>query len=254
MSPDRFRAMGVEIVVGGATPPELAAIERLFATLEQTFSRFRPDSELNRVNAGSAEFVAVSPTFARVLALALDSARRTDGLVDPTPGSWRHVRLAGRLVFRYPGTTLDLDCFVKGLAVDAAAEQLADDGFVSAGGDLAVRGSGVVGLPGGGALTIRNGGLATSRTTRPRWARGGQVQDLVDPRTGRSSRSPWSEVTVAGGSCLEADVAARAAFLLGEDGPDWLDERGLPGCFRSGGIEVGNKAWRRALELAAAAA
>ena len=150
MSPERFRAMGAEVVVGGATPSELEAIEQLFATLEQTFSRFRPDSELNRVNAGAAEFVAASPTFVRVLALALDAARRTDGLVDPTLGaaieaagydrdfaelagdgppprptalgSWRHVRIAGRLVFRYPGTKFDLNCVIKGLAVDAAVK------------------------------------------------------------------------------------------------------------------------------------
>jgi FAD:protein FMN transferase len=282
MSPDRFQSMGAEIVVAGATPDELGAIEGLFATLDSTFSRFRPDSELNRVNAGTAEFVAVSPTFARMLALALDAARRTDGLVDPTlgaaieaagydrdfgeladderpaaptaAGSWRHVRIAGRLVFRYPGTKLDLNCVAKGLAVDAAVERLSGEGFVAAGGDVAVRGAAAVGLPDGASLTLRNGGIATSGSTRRRWLRAGELQHhLIDPRTGRPSASPWEEVTVAAGSCLEADVAAKAAFLLGEDGPDWLDERGLPGCFRTAGVKVGNKAWRRALEPAAAA-
>jgi thiamine biosynthesis lipoprotein len=282
MSPDRFRAMGAEVVVGGASSSELEAIEELFETLEQTFSRFRPDSELNRVNAGDAEFVAASPIFARVLALALDAARRTDGLVDPTLGeaieaagydrdfaelagdgpppkpttlgSWRHVRIAGRLVFRYPGTKFDLNCVVKGLAVDAAVNELEGDGFVAAGGDVAVRGAAAVGLPGGGSLTLRNGGLATSGTTARRWLRNGAVQHhLIDPRTGRPSTSPWQEVTVAAGSCLEADVAAKAAFLLGEEGPAWLDERGLPGCFRTAGVEVANKAWREALEPARAA-
>lgn len=282
MSPERFRAMGAEVVVGGATPSELEAIERLFATMEQTFSRFRPDSELNRVNAGAAEFVAASPTFVRVLALALDAARRTDGVVDPTLGaaieaagydrdfaelagdgppprptvlgSWRHVRIAGRLVFRYPGTKFDLNCVAKGLAVDAAVNELAGDGFVAAGGDVAVRGAAAIGLPGGGSLTLRNGGLATSGTTARRWLRGGAVQHhLIDPRTGRPSNSPWQEVTVAAGSCVEADVAAKAAFLLGDEGPAWLEEHGLPGCFRTAGVEVANKAWREALEPARAA-
>src|SRR5262249_59035161 len=87
MSPERFRAMGADVVVGGATPSELETIGELFETLEQTFSRFRPDSDLNRVNAGDAEFAAASPTFARVLALALDAARRTDGLGAPTLGA-----------------------------------------------------------------------------------------------------------------------------------------------------------------------
>ena len=277
MSPDHFEAMGVDVLVGGATEAELEEIGLLFEKLDRTFSRFRPDSELNRVNAAPAEFVAASQMFVRVLALALDAASRTDGLVDPTlgaaieaagydrdfahvtdderppaagvPGSWRHVRVAGPLVFRYPGTKLDLNCVVKGLAVDAALQQLAGDGFVAAGGDVGVRGTAVVGLPGGGSLTLRDGGVATSGTTHRLWLRGGESQHhLIDPRTGRPSMSPWSEVTVAAGSCLEADVAAKAAFLLGDSGPDWLDERELPGRFRAGVREVANESWRRALE------
>ena len=42
-------------------------------------------------------------------------------------------------------------------------------------------------------------------------------------------------------------MAAKAAFLLGTDGPEWLDERGLPGRFVAGGAPLDNRAWRRAL-------
>jgi thiamine biosynthesis lipoprotein len=38
-------------------------------------------------------------------------------------------------------------------------------------------------------------------------------------------------VSVAAPSCFAADVAAKAALLLGDDGPAWLDERRLPGRF-----------------------
>jgi thiamine biosynthesis lipoprotein len=285
VSRDWFHAMGVGVVVGGATRLELAEVTQLFDKLDRIFSRFRADSELSLANDSPSDFVAVSPTFARTLALALDASRRTDGLVDPTlgaaieaagydrdfdqlrddersrapavHGSWRHVRVAGRLVFRYPGTKLDLNCVVKGLAVDAALRLLSGDGFVAAGGDVAARGTAVVGLPGGGSLTLRNGGLATSGTTRRRWVRGGEYQHhLIDPRTGRPSTSRWSEVTVAASSCLEADVAAKAAFLLSDDGPSWLDERGLPGRFLDEDLDEGvvaNEAWQRALEPAQAA-
>jgi thiamine biosynthesis lipoprotein len=281
VSPEQFDAMGVSVVVGGATPAELAAVARLFEELEDMFSRFRPGSELSLVNAAPAEFVAVTPTFSRILALALDSARRTGGLVDPTlgaaieaagydddfteladgsaprpavPGSWRQVRVAGRIVLRRPGTKLDLNCVVKGLAVDAALSLLSGDGFVAAGGDVAVRGSAVVGLPGGGSLTLSNGGLATSGTTRRRWVRGGEFQHhLIDPSTGRPSTSRWSEVSVAAASCLEADVAAKAAFLLGDDGPAWLDERALPGRFLEDSETVVNDTWARSLAPARAA-
>src|SRR6185503_11539377 len=102
------------------------------------------------------------------------------------------------------------------------------------GGDVAVRGGAVVELPGGRSLLLRSGGIATSGSSSRWWLRGGTPQHhLIDPRTGRPSDSCWAEVTVAAGSCIAADVAAKAAFLLSAGGPDWLDARGLPGVFHA---------------------
>lgn len=273
--------MGTEVVVVGASAEELAEIRALFDEWEHTFSRFHADSELNHVNASEQPFVGLTPLFAEALSSALTAAARTDGLVDPTlggalaaagydrdfaeladdarptgqaiAGSWRSLRLAGTLLFRLPGTTLDLNGVVKSMAVDAAVELLGGSGCVSAGGDVAVRGETAVGLSGGGALTLRDGGLATSGTTKRHWRRGGSLQHhLIDPRTGRPATSRWEEVTVAGPSCLHADVGAKAAFLLSDDGPAWLEERGLPGRFVGEGETVFNAAWRRAMEPVAA--
>jgi FAD:protein FMN transferase len=281
--PARFRSMGVDVVVGGAGEAELAAIVDLVAEWDRTFSRFRPDSELSRVNASGAEALVVSPRFAEVVEIALLAARATGGLVDPTlgaaieaagydrdfaglgdderppapdrPGSWRELRLSGRLLVRPPGTILDLNGVVKALVVDAALELLAGDGFVSAGGDLAVRGALSVELPAGGAVVLERGGLATSGSDRRRWLRGGEPQHhLLDPATGRPADSPWTGVTVAAGSCLSADVAAKAAFLSGAYGPEWLDLRGLAGRFTAGGRVVENRAWRAAVGTGALAA
>jgi hypothetical protein len=44
-------------------------------------------------------------------------------------------------------------------------------------------------------------------------------------------------------------VAAKAAFLLGVDGPAWLEERNLPGRFESPAGVVTNRVWRAALEM-----
>src|SRR4029079_15822250 len=84
MSPGRFKAMGCEIVVGGATPSEQAAVERLFAALEASLSRFRPTSDLWRPNTSPAGTVIVSPLLATALDDALRAAQATDGLCDPT--------------------------------------------------------------------------------------------------------------------------------------------------------------------------
>ena len=239
MNVHHFQAMGCEIVVAGAEPAAVAAV---FEEWEDAFSLFRPDSELSRVNRSTGSVVAVSPLFARALAAALDVAADTGGLVDPTLcGKWREARLGGRILSRPPGLALDLNGVVKSLAVDAAAELISDEGFVSAGGDIAVRGAVDVALPHGGAIRVVEGGLATSGTA----SRG---QHLLDPRTGEPSDSPWEQVTASGSSCLAADVAAKVAFLLGAGGPAWLDEREIAGRFvaRDGEI-VESSHWRGAL-------
>jgi FAD:protein FMN transferase len=231
--------MGCEIVVAGAEPAAVAAV---FEEWEDAFSLFRPESELSRVNGSGASVLAVSPLFARTLSVALEVAAETDGLVDPTLCErWHEVRLAGRVVSRPPEVALDLNGVVKSLAVDAAAELIEAEGFVSSGGDIAVRGPVDVALPHGDAIRVVEGGLATSGTA----SRG---QHLVDPRTGEPSDSPWEQVTASGSSCLAADVSAKVAFLLGADGPAWLDEHGIPG--RLVGLDgeiVESSLWRGAL-------
>jgi FAD:protein FMN transferase len=268
----RFREMDVDVAVYGADTQQVAAVERLFAEWDRVFSRFRPHSELGLVNATRAPVLLVSPLFARALRAALDGAAETGGLVDPTlgaaieaagydrdfaavrpdsrpagppaPGRWRSLRLVGRMLVRPFGLRLDLNGVAKALAVDDALVLLGGDGFVSAGGDVAVRGGAVVGLPRGGSVRVENRGVATSGITHRRWLRGGAVQHhLVDPRTGRPAVSRWSEVTVVGPSCLAADVAAKAAFLLSDEGPDWLDERGLAGRFLAGDVVMTNGVW-----------
>ena len=82
-----FAAMGCEIIVRGGSASNRVAIERLFATREQVFSRFIADSELNRVNARAGRPQLVSAIFADTLRVALDAATETGGLVVPTVGT-----------------------------------------------------------------------------------------------------------------------------------------------------------------------
>jgi len=264
----RFTSMGCEIVVG-ADDDTSSAIRTLFDARDRMFSRFRPDSELSFVNARAGRPVRVSAEFASMLAVALDAARDSGGWVQPTVGAaleaagydrdfarlrddggvrrservvdWRAVRLVGRHVWFPGGVRLDLNGVVKGKTVDDGLALLPGDGFVSAGGDIATRDGAVVALPDGEVVRLVRGGLATSGTDRRRWRRGGRIQHhLVDPRTGRPSDARWTYVTACGASCLSADVAAKAGFMLDGEGPDWLDERGIPARFVTpGGDEIG---------------
>jgi len=262
--------MGCEVVVDGASAAEFGRIRALFTEREAVFSRFRPESELNAVNAGrGARFV--SALFARMVEAALRAREQTGGLVDPTLGAALEasgydrdfdriepvdgpltsvvpagkIEFYGRVLVVPCGVKLDLNGVVKAAAVDDALRLLSGPGFVSAGGDLATRGEVDVALPDGGAVRLVSGGLATSGRTKRRWSRGDAEQHhLIDPATGRPSTTLWEEVTVCGANCFAADVAAKAAFLLGRDGPDWLDERGLPGRFLAEGRPHENASWR----------
>jgi thiamine biosynthesis lipoprotein len=279
MSEYRFEAMGCEVIVRGGRAAQHHDVERLFRVRDRTFSRFIAGSELNRVNEASGRPILVSSLFADTLAVALQAARETDGLVDPTLGAAleaagytrdfsdliadprpagpasgpRPVSLVGRIVRIPEGAILDLNGVVKSLAVDDALALLSGDASVSAGGDLAARGPLTIALPGGDAVELRQGALATSGRTKRQWLRGGEIQHhLIDARTGLPSRSRWTEVTACGATCVAADVAAKAGFLLGDDGPAWLDARGIPARFvRDDGAVRTTLAWDRDLREAA---
>jgi len=275
-----FRAMGCEVALPYGVPAGL--VRALFEERDARFSRFRPSSELSRVNALPLGLTLVSGEFASMLSLSLDAARATDGLVTPAVGgaivaagydrdfdrlppdvgavvsaavpSWQSISVHGGGLLRTDTVQLDLNGVVKGKTVDDALE-LAGTGWVSAGGDVAAIEPVVVGLPGGGSIALHGGGLATSSVARRRWLADGVPQNhLIDPRTGRPTTSPWRDVSVAASSCLIADVAAKAALLLGPAGPAWLDERKLAGRFVShAGAVTRNDSWSaRAPEQVAA--
>jgi thiamine biosynthesis lipoprotein len=145
------------------------------------------------------------------------------------------------------GAQLDLGATAKAWAADRCAEviaaQLGCGVLVSLGGDIAVAGPGPAGgwrirvtddhaagpdAP-GQTVAITSGGLATSSTTVRAWARDGQrMHHIVDPATGQPARGCWRTVSVAAGSCVDANAASTAAIVLGAAAVAWLRDRSLP--------------------------
>jgi FAD:protein FMN transferase len=84
-----FRAMGCQMAaLIDADSPEasqvLGQVPGWFEEWEQALSRFRPDSELNRLNAMDGEAMPVSPVLWDVVDQAFEAARASGGLVSPT--------------------------------------------------------------------------------------------------------------------------------------------------------------------------
>lgn len=140
------------------------------------------------------------------------------------------------------GVRLDLGGIVKGWAVQQAAQRLAQYGpcLVDAGGDMRTYGV-VPGTPHWSievvdpfdhaqsitSLRLIDRAVATSGVDRRKWQRGGKWQHhLIDPRTGQSAASDVLSVTVIAPTTVEAEVYAKAAFVLGaEAGLQFIDER-----------------------------
>jgi thiamine biosynthesis lipoprotein ApbE len=169
--------------------------------------------------------------------------------VRAVPG-WREVRLEGRTLTMPEGVQLDLGATAKAWAADRSAARIARQAgcgvLVSLGGDIAVAGpapeggwrirvqdvTGSPDDPPGGPYTlvaIRDGGLATSSTKARRWQRGGDVlHHILDPRTSLPAEPVWRTVSVAAGTCADANAASTAAIIRGRAALGWLARLGLP--------------------------
>jgi thiamine biosynthesis lipoprotein len=181
--------------------------------VDATFSTYRADSEISRLNAGALMLADAAPDVRTVLARCETLRARTRGCFD--------VRARG---------PLDPSAFVKGWAVERVTAMLVGAGAqnlcVHAGGDVRVRGERAPGLPWrvgiqhphrrdrtAAVLRARDLAVATSGT----YERGAHI---VDPRTGEPPTGVLS-VTVLGPDLGTADAYATAAFAMGAEGPAW---------------------------------
>jgi FAD:protein FMN transferase len=287
---DTFGVFGTTATLLVSEPGQVAAARAIadaeLAAVDLACSRFRPDSELSRLNAAGGAVTGVSELFASLLEAALRAARLTDGDVDPTCGQalaeigydrdfeqiraaelpaggalprlhragrvpgWRSVRLdrERRLAQLAGGAQLDLGATAKAWAADRCAAviagRLGGGVLVSLGGDIAAAGP----APAGGwrvrvtddhaagpdapgqTVTITSGGLATSSTTVRTWAVGGgqRAHHIINPATGEPARSCWRTVSVAAGSCVDANTASTAAIIRSAAALPWLSDSGLP--------------------------
>jgi thiamine biosynthesis lipoprotein len=175
-----FPALGTTAVLVVEDPAVTAEargiVEAEIDAMDRACSRFREDSELSGVNAAAGHAVPVSPLLLEAVDVALEAARSTDGLVDPTVGGamrvlgydrdfaqvdpaggslqvsvgripgWRLVAVDRlRRTVRVPsGVELDLGATAKALCADraasAASAAIGSGVLVSLGGDVSIAG------------------------------------------------------------------------------------------------------------------
>jgi len=210
----------LDLVDGSANDLE-AAFAR-FVEVDEAFSTYKPQSEIERAKRGDILPPDYSDELRQILELAEQTKRESDGYFDIGP--FEHCDPSG---------------IVKGWAVRGVANLLKERGvrsfYVEAGGDIQLAGSGPA--PIGWTVGIRNPfndqeivkslsltdkGVATSGT----YARG---EHIYNPKTG----TPVTEIvglTIIGPDIYEADRFATAAFAMGKAGISFIEHRpGLEG-------------------------
>lgn len=276
-----------------ALPEATRLVQAYLLQVELAASRFRPDSEIQRLRPDERGETTVSTVLADLLREALRAARHTDGLVDPTVGTamrrigydrdielvlrdgtpvsavvrpvpgWQRVELDGNRLRMPRGVELDLGATAKAVAADRCAalvrDALGTGVLMSLGGDIATAGPTP---PGGWRILVQDrpedastivtlgpgDAIATSSSVSRTWSRGGRrLHHVVDPATSQPARTPWRSVTVAAGSCVEANAASTAGVVMGEAASGWLASLGLPArMLRHDGEVVTVEAWRAA--------
>lgn len=224
--------MGMPIAIDMRVP-EIAseAIDAAFDWLrwvDATFSTYRSDSVISRLNRGDLRREDAPPEVRAVLARCDELRVDTDGYFDVESAALAQWERLGPVALRLGA--VDPSGLVKGWAVDRAAVLLEAAGAqcycVNAGGDMRVRGRPApepdwrIGIQ---HPLLRDQAAAVIMATDLAIATSGAYErgaHIVDPHTGRPPEGVLS-VTVVGPDLATADAYATAAYAMGCAGPAW---------------------------------
>ena len=186
-----------------------------FRALDSTFSLFKPNSAVSRINRGELRPEGAGDLVGQALQLCRLYEATTNGHFS----AWMRGKL-------------DPSGLVKGWAIDRACSTLVALGFhhffVDAGGDVQTRGLNERGMPWlvgirhprlrdkvVRVVSARNLAVATSGT----YEKGNHI---MDPRTGLPA-TEFVSLTVVGADILQADVYATAAVAMGKKGLEFIE-------------------------------
>ena len=206
--------VGIDVRDGEVSTAAVAEVFDWLRFVDATFSTYKEESEISRLNSGELALPDAHPDLQAVLAECERLREQTGGYFDA----------------RAAGNGLDPSGLVKGWSVDRAGAILAAYGArnwsIYAGGDVLVRGRpageeywsiGIQHPRQRDAIAAVVCGTDLAVATSGEYERG---QHVVDPHTGLPPVGVLS-VTISGPDLGTADAFATAAFAMGTDGPLW---------------------------------
>jgi FAD:protein FMN transferase len=214
--------MGTVVTFDVRTPAPQAQVDAALASatrwlhwVDDTFSTYKPNSEVNRFDRGELPIDECCEELKKVVALCYKFNGATGGFFD----AWASGHF-------------DPSGIVKGWSVEHASGLLEQAGLpdhaIDGGGDVRLSGSPGTGRPWQvgvrhplqrdaycAALLVMGGAVATSGT----YERGLHV---INPLSGQPA-TELIAVTVVGPELISADAYATAAFAMGVAAPGWLE-------------------------------
>jgi len=211
----------IEIVDPHATSNIFNEVFDYFAHIDEKFSTYKSTSEIEAINRGALALADASEEMRLVFAMCEETKRETNGYFD----------------IKTPAGNFDPSGLVKGWAIWNAAKLLEKKGFenfyIDAGGDIQPHGRNAEGKPWAVGIKnpfnesenvkvvyVKDTGVATSGT----YIRG---MHIYNPRGGNAPVSDIVSLTVIGPNIHDADRFATAAFAMGANGIQFIEQ--LPG-------------------------
>lgn len=205
------------------TKKTIEKVFQYFDWVDKKFSPFKTNSELSQINAGALTPEKYSLEMQEVLKLCEETKKETQGYFDITK----------------PDGKIDTSGLVKGWAIWQAAKIIAKAGFknyfIDAGGDIQTSGVNTYGKK--WQVGIRNP-FNTSEVVKVLAVSGEGVATsgnyerglhIYNPKTGKVV-DDIASITVIGPNIYEADRFATAAFVMGKEGINFIEnQKGLEG-------------------------
>jgi len=207
--------ISVDVRDADISPLALDEVFSWFHRVDDTFSTYKPDSQISRLARGELALADCGADVAWVLRRCEEVRQLTGGYFD----AWA-------------SGTLDPSGLVKGWSAEVASSMLVERGStnhcINAGGDIRLRGepepglawqAGIVHPLAPSALTVVIAGTDLAVATSGTAERGLHV---INPLTGRPAAA-LASVTVVGPELTLTDSFATAALAMGLDAPRWLE-------------------------------